>query len=143
MLERYESKYEGLPCSINTFGFGYSSDSKLLDELATYGRGAYAFIPDSGFVGTVFVHTLSNLLVTACQNVEVNLEMLNGAELVEEKDETPSSLALPSVSHVRSSWGAVVSLGTLAYGQSRDFIARIKVPKDSVAEEPILQVTVK
>lgn len=57
------------------FGFGYNLDSGLLDELAREGGGRYAFIPDSGFVGTVFVHALANLLTTAAQKVVLNLEV--------------------------------------------------------------------
>ncbi|QRW27329.1 hypothetical protein RhiXN_01924 [Rhizoctonia solani] len=50
--------------TISTFGFGYNLDSRLLDEIAHLGQGMYGFIPDSGMVGTVFVHALANLMVT-------------------------------------------------------------------------------
>lgn len=36
-------------------------------QLAVEGGGSYAFIPDSGFVGTVFVNALANTLVTVAQ----------------------------------------------------------------------------
>jgi len=79
-LEEYDGKY-GLPGIINTFGFGYSLDSKLLNELSAIGNGAYAFIPDGSFVGTVFVNALSNLLATVACNVELAIELkLSGKE---------------------------------------------------------------
>merc|ERR1719178_333080 len=82
MLKKFKDSNNGTyGCSINTFGFGYSLDSPLLRELAIEGDGTYAFIPDSGFVGTCFVHALGNLLVTAHQDVMLHLEALNGAEL--------------------------------------------------------------
>ena len=46
--------------SINTFGFGYDLNSQLLHQIAQVGGGSYAFIPDSGMVGTVFVHAVAN-----------------------------------------------------------------------------------
>jgi Mg-chelatase subunit ChlD len=53
----------GISCTIEAFGFGYNMNSKLLEHIATIGGGHYNFIPDSGMVGTVFVNSLSNLLV--------------------------------------------------------------------------------
>lgn len=62
MLQRYQEKNSALEFSINTFGFGYNLDSKLLTDLAVEGAGTYSFIPDSGFVGTCFVHATRSLL---------------------------------------------------------------------------------
>ena len=50
---------------ISTFGFGYSLKSQLLADIATLGRSVYSFIPDSSFVGTVFVNAMSNILASA------------------------------------------------------------------------------
>ena len=68
-----------LKCSLNTFGFGYNIESKLLSELATDGGGAYGFIPDCSFVGTVFINALANQLSTLAGAMTVTLEPLNGA----------------------------------------------------------------
>ena len=54
-LKIFKEKCGGnLPCTIHTFGFGYSLESDMLNELAVEGRGSYSFIPDAGFVGTIF-----------------------------------------------------------------------------------------
>lgn len=50
---------------ISTFGFGYQLKSQLLADIATLGRSMYAFIPDSSFVGTVFVNAVANILASA------------------------------------------------------------------------------
>jgi hypothetical protein len=61
-------------CSINTFGFGYNLESKLLEDLAQMGNsGSYAFIPDGSFVGTIFVNAISNLLTTAATNLKLSI----------------------------------------------------------------------
>merc|ERR1719395_130769 len=63
MIKRYQDTHGGsLPGSLHTFGFGYSLDSGLLEELSTLGDGTYSFIPDAGMVGTIFVHATANLL---------------------------------------------------------------------------------
>lgn len=61
--------------TINTFGFGYQLDSKLLFDLALRGSGMYSFIPDASFVGTSFVNTVSNLKVTNMTNVNCKFVM--------------------------------------------------------------------
>jgi Mg-chelatase subunit ChlD len=64
-------------CSINTFGFGYNLNSKLLEDLAQMGNsGSYAFIPDGSFVGTIFVNAISNLLTTAATNLQLSIDCI-------------------------------------------------------------------
>ena len=72
-LAAYKTK-TNFTCSINTFGFGYNLESKLLEDLAQMGNiGSYAFIPDGSFVGTVFVNAISNLLTTAATNLRLTI----------------------------------------------------------------------
>jgi hypothetical protein len=72
MLERYKEKHNGkMSGVINTFGFGYSLDSTLLRYISNVGNGMYAFIPDSGFVGTTFVNALANTLTTVIPSSEL------------------------------------------------------------------------
>lgn len=70
-LENFK-KERNFTCTVNSFGFGYNLDSKLLEDISTLGNsGAYAFIPDGSFVGTIFVNAISTLLTTAATNVQV------------------------------------------------------------------------
>ena len=70
-LAAYKKK-TNFSCSVNTFGFGYALDSKLLEELAEMGNmGSYAFIPDGSFVGTIFVNAIANLLAAVATNVQL------------------------------------------------------------------------
>eukprot|EP00658_Telonema_sp_P-2_P060582 TRINITY_DN49470_c0_g1_i1.p1 TRINITY_DN49470_c0_g1~~TRINITY_DN49470_c0_g1_i1.p1 ORF type:complete len:829 (-),score=171.09 TRINITY_DN49470_c0_g1_i1:117-2603(-) len=106
MFDRYISKYP-LPCAVNTFGFGYNLDSKLLEALASAGNGMYSFIPDSGFVGTSFIHMLSNTLVSmAPGTVGLDLSSTGGMRLLGHEVNT-----LPRV-----------ELGMLQYGFTRSCV---------------------
>lgn len=125
MLKKYKDEHKQLSCSINTFGFGYNLDSALLKDLAVEGDGMYSFIPDSGFVGTAFVHATSNLLATMATNVTLSLETKNGATIVTDKEG-----ALPGgYPFELTSWGGVASLGSIQYEQSKDVLFRVKLPE--------------
>ena len=77
-LQNYKQKCGGeFPAIINTFGFGYDLNSKLLDDIAGVGKGTYAFIPDGSFVGTIFVNSMSNLLSNVAVNVTLEVDLSN------------------------------------------------------------------
>lgn len=119
-LKKYKDSHREFACTINTFGFGYNIDSKLLQELAEEGNGYYAFIPDSSFVGTVFVNAISDLLATAAIQVTLSLEPNNGAK-IKSVVGTPRSDT--------TSWGAKIHVGSVKFGQSRDFVVEMSFPQ--------------
>jgi Mg-chelatase subunit ChlD len=100
MLKRYKDEHK-ISYTVNTFGFGYNLDSHLLDELATEGGGAYAFVPEPTFVGTCFVNALANTLVTASSDASIAVENLNGATF---------SAVLGGHPVAQASWGFKVCL---------------------------------
>lgn len=124
MLRRYLDTHSELSATIHTFGFGYQLDSSLLDKLATEGHGAYSFIPDSSFVGTAFVHAVSNVLSTAARDVTLALEPAAGV--------TPAAgrPVLADIPCESTSWGLNIRLGNLQFGQRRDVVVRLRVPRD-------------
>ena len=90
--------------TINTFGFGYGLDSDLLRDISDIGLGSYSFIPDATMVGTVFVNFIANALLTLSAN---HVLQVRGEE-------------------IGLGFCVDINIGTLQYGQSRDFI--IPVP---------------
>jgi len=60
--------------SIHTFGFGYNLDTKLLVDIANIGNGYFSFIPDSGFVVTIIINSLANLLTTVSSNTKLYID---------------------------------------------------------------------
>ena len=67
-----ESRKINQSFTINTFGYGYSLDSKLLTDISECGSGSYGYIPDSSMVGTIFVNYLSDVLTTCLSNSIIN-----------------------------------------------------------------------
>jgi hypothetical protein len=118
-LQQHKDVYGKLPGTINTFGFGYAIDSDLLVNLAQAGSGSYSFIPDAGFVGTVFVNTLSNLLVTMAHEVYLDLELCS-AKIVSVDDCISGGLPI-----AKQGDRYRVNLGSLQYGQSKDVVIQV------------------
>ena len=123
MLQKYKDEH-GLPGIINTFGFGYSLDSKLLNELSVAGNGAYAFIPDGSFVGTIFVNALSNLLSTAACNVSLSVEMPNTSSV--------DFSSIKQYSHQVTSWGFDIQFGSVLFGQAKRFVLPVTLDNNKL-----------
>ena len=104
---------------------GYSLDTKLLNNLAIRGGGAYAFIPDSSFVGTIFVNSICNFCCNAAKNTVVKIETNRKVQVV------------GSYQHQMTSWGLQVHLGNVMYGQSKSVILQFdpKGAKESNDEQ--------
>jgi len=119
-LKDYKESHSELRFQLNTFGFGYSLDSELLVDLATEGHGTYAFVPDAVLLGTVFVNTVANVLSTRTQNAALHLTTVGGAEF--------AGPVFGDYPVTEASWGRVVSLGPLQFGQSREVVVPMKIP---------------
>mmetsp|Transcript_91680 Transcript_91680/g.258852 ORF Transcript_91680/g.258852 Transcript_91680/m.258852 type:complete len:681 (-) Transcript_91680:215-2257(-) len=119
-LQGYKSKGGRLPCTVNCFGFGYEIDSVMLLEVANFCDGSYAFIPDAGFVGTVFVNSMSNLLVTMGVDSCLKLTEGNGAEIVGVVGQSGEVIA----------GSATLQLGALQHGQSKDIVVIMNIPAE-------------
>lgn len=118
-LEKLKKKTK-FTCSINTFGFGYSLDSKLLEDLAILGNsGSYAFIPDGSFVGTIFVNAITTILTTIATNVEISVH----GQPIE-----PSDYTRWYTTSVNEN-DTVFQLGAITYGQSKDLLIPISSEK--------------
>ena len=115
-LLRYKESHPDLSCKISTFGFGYSLDSQLLNDLAVEGGGHFGFIPDSSFVGTIFINTISNVLSTAIPESTLLLEAAPGVTITKCQGFKATS----------TSWGMSIQLPSLRYGQTLDVLVEMK-----------------
>ncbi|CAM1502407.1 Fc.00g043910.m01.CDS01 [Cosmosporella sp. VM-42] len=116
-----------LPASLHTFGFGYRLRSGLLKSIAEIGGGNYAFIPDAGMIGTVFVHAVANLQSTFATKAVVKLTYSQPLELKETVGASVDQEAPEPVdSSPNSDMQLTLNLGNLQYGQSRDIFLRVR-----------------
>ncbi|KAH3743096.1 von willebrand factor type a domain protein [Pelomyxa schiedti] len=120
MLQRYKQQ-NGSIGLINTFGFGYAIDSKLLYDLSVEGNGIYSFIPDCSFVGTAFVNSIANLMATYASNVSLLLTPLNGARFA-----TKSAVLGGHTVQTIPGSGISVKLGTLQFDQTKDIMVKLE-----------------
>merc|ERR1712048_42298 len=122
-LQQYKESHPEFKFQMNTFGFGYSLNSELLHQLAVHSNGTFAFVPDALILGTCFVNSASNVMSTFVQSSTVHLTAANGAEFV--------GPVLGGHPTIEASWGKVVDLGPLHYGQPRNFAVRMRIPAES------------
>jgi Mg-chelatase subunit ChlD len=99
-----ESRKINQSFTINTFGYGYSLDSKLLIDISECGSGSYGYIPDSSMVGTIFVNYLSNVLATCLSNSTINFICDDPNVTIITKD---------------------INIGSILYDQPRELIYKI------------------
>jgi len=136
-LHDYFEKNPTFHCQVNTFGFGYSLNSKLLHDIAVRGRGIFSFIPDAKIVGTCFVSAVANACSTMSQNCKLHLTLKNGSQFTGHPGIGGNYLVS------ETSWGRVVDIGPLLYGQPRDVVLSIELPAIPRGEEvPYLEVVV-
>jgi len=116
-----------LPATIHTFGFGYSLRSGLLKSLAEFGNGNYAFIPDAGMIGTVFVHAVANLQATFATNAKLTLTYSNDLQVQQTMDSSVLQEEARETGSKESRLKVLqIPLGNLQYGQSRDIFLRVR-----------------
>ena len=115
------------------------------------GQGSYSFIPDCGFVGTIFTNALANLCSTMGKKVRLTLEPLgsgvtfqverlksNGEENDNDEDDDNTigkrrSGTFGGHPCTRASWGWSLDLGTLRYGQTKDIVVHLSGVADTSA----------
>ncbi|RBR23205.1 uncharacterized protein FIESC28_03947 [Fusarium coffeatum] len=120
-----------LPASIHTFGFGYSLRSGLLKSIAEIGGGNYAFIPDAGMIGTVFVHAVANLQSTFATRAVLKLTYSKPLELYQTTGPSVQQDTIKSADDSENSVTEMtIHLGNLQFGQSRDVFLEMKSGKE-------------
>lgn len=104
MMTKYFDRYSKY--KVDTSVFGYTADSAEMNKIAECSNGSFYFIPDGGFVGTVFIHWLANVKTTYTQDAELSIESDEPIEIV-------------GIASNKTAWGTSVSLGSLQKGQPR------------------------
>lgn len=71
----------GLPCTLNTFGFGQDHDPNLLKSISEKGDGIYYYIENTEEIPKAFSNCLGGLVSVVGQNVKLTFTPLNGVSI--------------------------------------------------------------
>jgi hypothetical protein len=107
--ERYIAR-TGSNVNVHTFGYGYNLDVGVLLDITKKSNGTYGYIPDLTMVGTVFINFLSYILSSFSCNNKLNIVPMNGTV----------------IEHNYGYSSNEFNIGNLQYGQSLDFVLKIK-----------------
>jgi hypothetical protein len=111
----------GSNVNVHTFGYGYNLDISVLLDITKKSNGTYGYIPDLTMVGTVFINFLSYVLATFSCNNKLNIVPMNGTIIEHNYGYSSNEL----------------NIGNIQYGQSLDFVVKIKPG----AQAPYLNIT--
>ena len=129
MIEQWKENNSDTNVITNTFGFGFDLDDVLLKSVSKLGGGEYNFIPDSAMVGDIMTHAISNVIATVLENAKLTIQLSNGATFDGENAVMGESVV------TTTSWGKIIDINSLKYGQSRNNILKITVP-DEYKDDP-------
>lgn len=126
MINRYFEQ-NNFKCPVNCYGFGYQLDSKLLNNITREtGGDGFSYIPDSSLMGNIFIHGISNFLITASNNNILTVNLKDGILF---EDGTTTKL-LP--------------INSLKYGQEKNIKLNLnKIPETNNFLEVTLSVNDK
>lgn len=126
-----------LPATIHTFGFGYTLRSGLLKSIAEFSGGNYAFIPDAGMIGTVFVHAVANLQSTFATNASLTLRYAAPVKVEQTTGDAVDRQAPEEFDHRQKK--LTIALGNIQYGQSRDLWLRLRgIAQEKQASDSVI-----
>jgi Mg-chelatase subunit ChlD len=115
MINKYKDTHGQLPATVDTFGFGYSLDTKDLGNIALESLGNYCFIPDSSMVGDIFSNAVANILSMAISNSQLSIALPDGIQFNE-------NAIMGNHSYQNTSWGISLDTGPMYYGQKKTYI---------------------
>ncbi|KAJ3940653.1 uncharacterized protein N0V96_009664 [Colletotrichum fioriniae] len=122
--------------------------SGLLKSIAEEGGGNYSFIPDSGMIGTVFVHAVANLQATYAINATLRLTYSPLLTIASSMGESVNKQEVEILegdmkNGVPDQHELSISLGNLQYGQSRDIYLRVDAPAELTSENAVVKASIE
>ena len=85
-------------------------------NISLSGKGRYNYIPDIGFVGTIFVNSQANIMSNIIRNLKIKIKYENMTD----------EMILGSYETQLTSEGCEIYLGTLQYGQEKTIVLKLQ-----------------
>ena len=109
------------PGTVYTFGYGSDHNANMLKEISQAGNGVYFFIDTNEKIPDSFADCLGGLLSTVGQNINLKVELTNGATISE-------FIAKKTPTFNANKTSAEVPLGDLQSEEQRDVLMEIQLP---------------
>lgn len=116
--------------SLHTFGYGADHDSDFLRKISTAGNGSYYFVEGVDDIRSAFGDCLGGMLSVVAQNLQVDLEPLNGTTIT--KVHHKNAVSIDGGKLFR------VPFADLYGEEQRDVIVSVKLKSSSVVKESTL-----
>lgn len=123
--------------SINTIGFGYSLEEKLLYNLAKAGNGVTAHIPDGGMIATVFNNLTGTILCSVAMNVEICAKLIGGSGFKFCDKPVSGDFSCEFVPDTNNT-EILINAGTVQQGQLRNLILNVEGSGDHDIRDSIM-----
>jgi len=117
--EDKESPPPPLSCTINTFGYGSSHNSDLLEKMAERFDGMYYYVKDSEAIHEGFATCLGGLMSTVATNLQLSLTPLNGAKGIKVLSNFPNTVKNTSVT---------INIGEIQSEEHRHILFELDLP---------------
>jgi len=110
--------------TLSAFGYGEDTDQELLADLATAGKGNYAFIKNPDDALSAFAKELGGLLSRYAQDITIELSPFNGHKIVE---------VLSDVDVVEKDGKVTINLPEILSEEERHIVLLMKTSEQSKA----------
>ena len=117
-LKKAASDFTG---TVYTFGYGSDHNANMLKDISQAGNGVYFFIDTNEKIPESFADCLGGLLSTVGQNINLKVELTNGATISE-------FIAKKTPTFNANKTSAEVALGDLQSEEQRDVLMEIQLP---------------
>ncbi len=119
--------------AISSIGVDVEYNERTLAVLAQESNGRHHFVPDPSGLPRVFESEFETLTRTVAHDAELSLELAPGFEVEEVFDR----------SFRRDGRRIVASLGSLAAGEQKTLLARVRVDGSAAGVRPLVQATLR
>jgi len=123
-----------LKCTINTFGYGSSHNTELLEKLAEKFDGLYYYVKDAEGIKEGFASCLGGLMSTVATNLQLTVTPLNGSKNVK---------ILSDFKNETKKKSTVAKIGDIQSEESRHIVFSFDLPKEKAERQNVTYVSVK
>ena len=127
------TKGEGLSFTLNTFGYGYDHDAKIMNKLANLRDGDFYLVEDYNKVGEFFVSVLGGCISMISKNAELQVKLTDPKSKIV-KIFGSNNLYLPELKD------SLFSTKMLQFISGKDytFVLEIQIDESSIKPDDIL-----